>query len=392
MVLRDRVLHGRGKLLLHLLKGPRRVQKERAAFLDAFRNRVAGDVGRVVARRKVRLVDEIRALDRRLAEAQVGYREAAGLLGVVGEVALRVHIGVVADDLDAVLVRADRSVGTEAEELARDRTLGRRVDKLAERERSAGHIVVDADREVILRLFGIEIVVNGLNHRRREFLAAEAVSAADNRNILAGLSESGHDVLIQRFAEGAGLLRAVEHRNALACRGQRFDKLLARPRTIQTNLDKAELIALAVQVVDRFLHDVRAAAHADEHVLRIRSADVIEQMIASSCDLADFVHVMLNDFRDRVIVLVRRFTRLEVDIRVLRGTADMRMVRVHRAGTEPGDRVPIEQLVHVDQFDLLDFVRGTETVEEMAERNAGLDRGKMRDKSEIHDLLNGSRC
>ncbi len=116
---------------------------------------------------------------------------------------------------------------------------------------------------------------------------------------------------------------------------------------------------------------------------------------ASGAPTADFVHVVLDDLGDLLVVAVRRFTILEVDIRVLCGAAEMRMIRVHGACAECRNCVTIEKLVHVrivDQLDLLDFMRGTETVEEVAERNGRLDRGKMRDQREVHDLLHGCGC
>ena len=49
-------------------------------------------------------------------ETKVRHGLGAGLLGVVDEVALNVDCGILADDLDAVLVGADRAVRAEAEE------------------------------------------------------------------------------------------------------------------------------------------------------------------------------------------------------------------------------------------------------------------------------------
>jgi hypothetical protein len=48
----------------------------------------------------------------------VGDGDRAGLLRVVHEVALGEVVGLLADDLDGVLVGADRAVGTETEEEA----------------------------------------------------------------------------------------------------------------------------------------------------------------------------------------------------------------------------------------------------------------------------------
>ena len=249
---------------------------------------------------------------------------------------------------------------------------------------------------MVFRLFEVEVVVARLDHGRREFLAAEAVASADDLDAAAArFAERGHDVFIQRFAEGAGLLRAVEDCDLLAGCRDRFEELIRRKRTIQTDLDETELLALAVQIVDGFFRNVRAGTHDDEHLLRIGCADVVEQVIVTARDLADLVHVVLNDLGDLGVIVVRRFTVLEVDVRVLRRTAEVRVIRVHRAGTERRNRVAVEELVHVgivDHLDLLDFVGRTEAVEEVAERNGRLDRGKMRNQRKVHDFLHGSGC
>jgi hypothetical protein len=70
----------------------------------------------VVAGHEAGLGDQVRGVDRFRAEPQVRDREAAGLLGVVDEVALCVDGRVCGEDLDGVLVGADRPVRTETEE------------------------------------------------------------------------------------------------------------------------------------------------------------------------------------------------------------------------------------------------------------------------------------
>ena len=69
-----------------------------------------GYVRRNVACDEIGLVDVVRALYLLVAEAQMADGNAAGLLRVVLEVCLNVLVGVVADDLDGVLVRADGAV------------------------------------------------------------------------------------------------------------------------------------------------------------------------------------------------------------------------------------------------------------------------------------------
>ena len=50
------------------------------------------------------------------AEAQVRNRHRAGFLGVINEISLRVVVGVLADDLDGILVGAHRAVGAQSVE------------------------------------------------------------------------------------------------------------------------------------------------------------------------------------------------------------------------------------------------------------------------------------
>ena len=248
---------------------------------------------------------------------------------------------------------------------------------------------------MILGLCLIQIIIHCLDHGRSEFLAAEAISAADHFDIFACFSQRGHDIFIQRLAERTGFFGTVQNGNALAGCGECFDKFLGSERAIQTNFNESEFITFSIQIVDGFLNYICAAAHADDYVLSIFCSDIVKQMIAAAGDLADFVHIVLDGLRNRIVVRIRSFTCLEINIRVLSGTAEMGMIRVHSACTETCHCITVKQFVHiciVDHFDLLYFMRSTEAIEEVAERNAGLDRGKMCYQCQVHNFLHGSRC
>ena len=117
IVVGDELLHLAGQPLIQLLHIPGTVQKEVSALLQILDNVILVYIRGVVAGYEVSLADIIGGFDRLMTETQVGYSQTAGLLGVVGEVALSVHIGVVADDLDGVLVGTDSTVRTEAQNL-----------------------------------------------------------------------------------------------------------------------------------------------------------------------------------------------------------------------------------------------------------------------------------
>ena len=239
----------------------------------------------------------------------------------------------------------------------------------------------------------LKVVVDGLDHGGVELLAAETVAAAhDHQVVLAGFAERGADVGVQGLAQGAGLLGAVHDGQLLAGGGDGFEELVRHEGPIQADLDEAQLLALAVQVVDGLLGHVGAAAHDDHDPVRVRRAHVVEQVVGTAGEGADLRHVILHDGGNGVIVLVGRFTILEVDIGVLRRAAQVRMLGVQGPLTELLHRVVIEELAHVlivDGLDLLDLVGGTEAVEEVDEGHGRLDGGQMGDESQVHDLLDG---
>ncbi len=92
------------------------VEQEDATRFQALRYPVLVDKLPLMAADKVRLFHQIGRLQRPLAHPQVRDGEATRLLGVVDEIALRIEVGVVAEDLDAVLGRRDGAVAAKAVE------------------------------------------------------------------------------------------------------------------------------------------------------------------------------------------------------------------------------------------------------------------------------------
>jgi len=66
---------------------------------------------------------------------------------------------------------------TEAEEHRSLHVVGLDVKFGIDRQRGVGHVVHDADGEVVLGLVLGDLVVNRLDHRRRELLGGEAIAA-----------------------------------------------------------------------------------------------------------------------------------------------------------------------------------------------------------------------
>ncbi len=384
-------LHLAGQPFVKLPAGPRAVQKEVAALFQVLHNVVFVHIGRVVAGDEIRLADIVGRFDRLFAEPQMGNGQAAGFFGVVVEIALRVHVGVVADDLDGVLVRADGAVRAEPPEFAGMRARGDRVRIFPDGQGQIRKVIHDADREALLRRAGLHVPVHGDDVARRGVFGAEPVASGVNRDSgELAVDQRGQNIQIKGLADGAGLFGPVEHRDLLYGLRQNVEQIFRDERPVKVNLDKAELFAPCIQVIDDFLGAVAHGAHRDDDLLRVGGAVIVERLVIGADLLVDLVHIIDDDFGNRVVIRIARFTRLEEDVAVLGASAQDRMLRVQRAAAELVHGVPVEHVAEVfiiPDGDFLDFVRSAESVEEMEERHAALDGGKVRDSAQIHHFL-----
>ena len=189
-------------------------------------------------------------------------------------------VGVVADDLDGVLVGAHGAVAAQAPELALDGAFGSHAGGGLLLQAQVGDIVHDADGELTLHLVLLQLVIHGEDRGGRGVLAAQTVTAADHLDVgAAGVGQSGDHVHVQRLALGAGLLGAVQDSDLLASGGDGGKQLVRAPGPVQTDLDEAHLLAVGVEVVDDFLGHVADGAHGDDNAVGVGGAVVVEQLI-----------------------------------------------------------------------------------------------------------------
>ena len=304
--------------------------------------------------------------------------------------------------MEFVLVRADRAVRAEAPEHALLAVALRDDEGVVGEDVASGDVVLDADGEVVDRLGGGHVVVDGLAHLRGEVLRADAVAAAEDERVLEGddafllgLADRGGDVEVERVAEGAGFLDAVEDGDGLDRGGEREGEVLHRERAVQVHLDEADLLALLDKGVDGLMERVAAGAHRDDNVLGVGGADVVVELVLAAGELGELVHVLLDDRGRGLVVLVGDFAELEGDVGVRRRAAHRGMLGVEGAAAEVGDVVVVDHLaddVLRDLLDLLDLVGGAEAVEEVEEGDLGLKRGGVGDHRHVLGLLDGVRA
>jgi len=221
------------------------------------------------------------------------------------------------------------------------------------------------------------------------FRTQTVASANDKRGILLSV-EAVFNIHVKRFAVGTRFLSTVEHGNAFGCLGHSCQEVLGRERTVEVNCYQTYFFALGTQVVDNFTDSFGYRTHGDDDTVGFGVTIVIEQTVIAASDFADLLHVVFHDGRNGFVEAVARFTMLEEVVGVFSHTTGNRSHGVHGAATEFGQSFLVDQrseVFVVQLFDLLDFVRSTETVEEVDERYTCLQSRQVGNTGEVHHFL-----
>jgi len=160
-------------------------------------------------------------------------------------------------------------------------------------------------------------------------------------------------------------------------------------RPIQSNLHHADLFALLGEELDGLLGGLAAAAHQHDHPLGVGGPDIIEEVIRPGGELGELVHLLLDDPRTADVVGVDGLSALEIDIGVLAGSAEDRLVGVHAPPAVGQDQVIVDHLSYLvdrQQFDLVDFAGRSKAIEEVHKGHSRLQRGRRGDQGHVHRL------
>ena len=163
-------------------------------------------------------------------------------------------------------------------------------------------------------------------------------------------------------------------------------------RSVQVNLQETYFFAFCCQAFYYFLGNACYGTHSNDHAFCIGSTEVVEQLIVSACDLVDFVHVVFYDFRQVCVERCACFSVLEEYVGVLYGGTLNGMFGVQCVLSEFSQCILIDQFAQifiVHYFDFLQFVRSTETVEEVDEGYGTFDCGQVSYTGQIHNFLYG---
>ena len=391
-VVLSQVTLGRGgQMFLQLLEVPRTVEQEGTTGFDVLDDVELFNIGSQMTGHEVGLCDIVRGFDLIFAKTQVADGDTAGLLRVILEVSLDLHIGVVADDLDGIFVGTHGTVTAQAPELTGDGVLVSHIRLLQDGQGAMGHVIGDVDGKAADRVFTLAVAEGSQDTAGSGILRAQAISAA--HDLCPGKGTSGqrcHNVQVERFADGGRLLTAVHDYHVLGGGGQSRHKAFRGKRTIETDFHQTDFLTLSVHVVYHFLSGVAHRTHGDHDRLSVRRTVVIEELIVGPQLLVDLPHVLLHHVRKRIIILVPGLVDLEEDVGILGRTAQDRMLRVQSTGAERGQGVHVHhvlQVLIVPHLHFLDLVGGAEAIEEVQEGHPATDGRQMGHSTQIHDLL-----
>ena len=263
-----------------------------------------------------------------------------------------------------------------------------------------GYIIDDTGSEVLFgSIFG-QFVEDGFDHGRGELFGRQTIASASNHRhgfersgaLDQASIDGGHDVQEERFTDGTRFLGAVHDSDLFDGSGQYFEESGHIEGTVQTHVDNASLAALFVEVFGGFFCGFSAGAHDHDHFGGIGSADVVEDVIGTAGDFGKLIHGLLDDGWDSFVIFVAGFAALEVSIRVLGSTANEWSFWVQSAFANFIDLVLVHHgadFVHADLFDLSNFGRSTEAIEEVQEGNAAFKGGDVGDQGVILSGLDG---
>ena len=145
IVIRDVLLHLARQVLIQFFMRPCTVQKEGSSVNQLLHHVVLAYISRIVACNEVCLTDQVCGFNLLMSETQVGHGHTAGLLGIIIKVCLCIHVGIVADDIDGVLVRSNRTVSAKSPELAVRGSFGSGYQFLSQLQGQIGNVVFDTD-------------------------------------------------------------------------------------------------------------------------------------------------------------------------------------------------------------------------------------------------------
>ena len=92
------------------------------------------------------------------------------------------------------------------------------------------------------------------------------------------------------------------------------------------NVDKTNFATQFVEVIHSGFYNLSGRTHSYNNISSIRSTMIVEQLVVSTCQFVNFVHVVFYNVRNVQVEFVGCFTMLEVNVRVFCSTTSYRSI------------------------------------------------------------------
>jgi hypothetical protein len=168
------------------------------------------------------------------------------------------------------------------------------------------------------------------------------------------------------------------------------EEVLDAERSIKTHKDGASLSTLSIEVVYGLSSSDAAGTHEDNSFSRVWGTIVLKDFIVAACDLFAGLESLDEVVFNLVVVSIVSLRSLEPYWWSLAGTDSLWVLWVHGLVTEGLDLSMWNEWLNpviVEHFNLLDGVRGSESVECVDDWVLTLDGSEVGNNSEIHCFL-----
>ncbi len=269
------------------------------------------------------------------SKTQVRNRHRARFLGIVHKVTLGIIVGIFADYLDGVLIRANRAIGTQSIKQCPNNVVSLCGKIGIVIQTGLADVVTDANCKMIFQLVFAEMIEDSLDHGRGKIFRRQTIPSSDylwqRFQLTPAFTQSFMQCIdtieIKRFTGTARFLGAIQDRDGFGCSRQCFHKTLCIKRPIQSDLNHPDFFILLRKIVHGLMGCFASRGHQHNEALGIGCAVIIEKVVCPTGDFGKSVHDVLCDIGTGRVEWIDRFSCLEEDVRILRRPAQNGMIR-----------------------------------------------------------------
>ena len=102
----------------------------------------------------------------------------------------------------------------------------------------------------------------------------------------------------------ARLFRPVHNGHRLDGSRNGVYESVAGERSVKSDFDKTDFLSFSVEIIHGFFNRFRTGAHDNDDSVCVFGAVVIDEVIFSAGEGGNFIHLLLNDCGDGVVIFI----------------------------------------------------------------------------------------